>query len=688
MCGIFGLYASKGSELSYKFAESTLKELFRLSESRGKEASGLAFTADKNLYLYKKQIPASSLIKSDPFKNYLTTILKNNFNYHKILDSPLSIIGHSRLVTNGSLENNKNNQPVLAGSIVGVHNGIVTNDLALWGKFPSIDRKYEIDTEIIFSLIDLFSNERKKGLIDSVVETFSFLEGSASIALINKRGESILATNTGSLYYCLNKSNTVFIFASERIYLEEIIRKNKISDHTISKINPGSGCYIDPLNFTVLHFDLCDKESYRKLDNVEKKALHNIIDLSCTDYKYKKESGSLGKRFKPYNMRNLYDGELSETILQNNEIFDSLRRCTKCILPETAPNIIFDEDGVCNYCKDYQNLKIKGPHALEKYISKFRKNSDRPDCLVAFSGGRDSSYALHYIKTKLDLNPLAFTYDWGMITDLARRNQARICGKLGIEHIIFSANLEDKRRNIKLNVDAWLKRPELGMVPLFMAGDKFFFYYSNMLKKKYGLVLEIWAGNKLEKSFFKTGFAGVKERSDDTASGNRTYLDCNSKVKLTFYYIKNIIMNLSYLNPSIYESMLSYMIYFILPHNYLRFSDYIKWDEQEIISTLRNEYDWETARDTTTTWRIGDGTAAFYNYIYNTVAGFTENDTLRSNQIRENIISREKALKMVREENINRYDSIKEYCGVIGVDFCKMLNVVESIPKLYSNKIR
>ena len=49
---------------------------------------------------------------------------------------------------------------------------------------------------------------------------------------------------------------------------------------------------------------------------------------------------------------------------------------------------------------------------------------------------------------------------------------------------------------------------------------------------------------------------------------------------------------------------------------------------------------------------------------------------------------REKALKMVREENINRYDSIKEYCGVIGVDFCKMLNVVESIPKLYSNKIR
>ena len=53
-----------------------------------------------------------------------------------------------------------------------------------------------------------------------------------------------------------------------------------------------------------------------------------------------------------------------------------------------------------------------------------------PDCLVPFSGGRDSMYVMHVIKKELGLNPIAFTYDWGMVTDLARRNIARICGNL------------------------------------------------------------------------------------------------------------------------------------------------------------------------------------------------------------------------------------------------------------------
>ena len=44
---------------------------------------------------------------------------------------------------------------------------------------------------------------------------------------------------------------------------------------------------------------------------------------------------------------------------------------------------------------------------------------------------------------------------------------------------------------------------------------------------------------------------------------------------------------------------------------------------------------------------IGDGTAAFYNYVYQTIAGFTEHDTFRSNQIREGMITREQAMQLV-----------------------------------------
>ncbi len=97
-----------------------------------------------------------------------------------------------------------------------------------------------------------------------------------------------------------------------------------------------------------------------------------------------------------------------------------------------------------------------------------------------------------------------------------------------------------------------------------------------------------------------------------------------------------------------------------------------------------NQYDWETAPDTNTTWRIGDGTAAFYNYIYYTVAGFTEHDTFRSNQIREGDLTRDQALALVEDENRPRYPNIKWYLDAIGMELDEVISVVNAIRPLYN----
>ncbi|MEO6533006.1 MAG: hypothetical protein ABIO06_05460, partial [Pseudolysinimonas sp.] len=89
------------------------------------------------------------------------------------------------------------------------------------------------------------------------------------------------------------------------------------------------------------------------------------------------------------------------------------------------------------------------------------------------------------------------------------------------------------------------------------------------------------------------------------------------------------------------------------------------------------------APDTQTTWRIGDGTAAFYNYAYYTIAGFTEHDTFRSNQIREGDITREEALRLVEEENQPRYPNLKWYLDVVGIDFATAIGAINRAPKLY-----
>jgi hypothetical protein len=65
------------------------------------------------------------------------------------------------------------------------------------------------------------------------------------------------------------------------------------------------------------------------------------------------------------------------------------------------------------------------------------------------------------------------------------------------------------------------------------------------------------------------------------------------------------------------------------------------------------------------------------------VAGFSEFDTFRSNQIREGLISREEGLKYISQENRPRFQSMKWYLDIIGIDFERAVKIINDIPKLY-----
>ena len=74
------------------------------------------------------------------------------------------------------------------------------------------------------------------------------------------------------------------------------------------------------------------------------------------------------------------------------------------------------------------------------------------------------------------MKPITYTYDWGMVTDLARRNIARMCGSLGIENIVVSANLKEKTMRI---FDQFIIEPfenvyNLADVFIFFEISKFF----------------------------------------------------------------------------------------------------------------------------------------------------------------------------------------------------------------------
>lgn len=539
------------------------------------------------------------------------------------------LIGHSRLVTNGLYDN----QPIYRDSVCVIHNGIIVNDDSLW-PHNNKTRNQKIDTEIIAAISAQVIEDN--GLVEDIPrKVLALCKGVIACAVaLPKLGKICLFSNNGSLY--LGRKKSTFYFSSERypltkIHCEEI---KQVRDDGIILNIPESN--YDPL--------------VKDFEQQTKNLIHELI---------------------------LHSDE--EKILEYS--VHDVKRCTRCILPDTMPYIKFDEEGVCNYCKSYTpRNKPRPKEELFELVEKYRRSNGN-DCIIPFSGGRDSCYGLHLAVEELKMKPVTYTYDWGMVTDLGRRNISRMSAQLGVENIIVAADITKKRRNIKKNLTAWLKSPHLGMISILTAGDKHFFQHIETVKEQTGVSLNLWGVNPLEITHFKAGFLGVppyfEEQSVYTNGGWK-------QLRYQSLRLKAMLKSPGYFNSSLWDTLSGeYYRSFHEKKDYFHIFDYWRWDENEINQTLLTKYDWEIAPDTNCTWRIGDGTAGFYNYVYYRVAGFTEHDTFRSNQIREGDLTRTKALELVLDENRPRYANIKWYLDSLGMDFKDTIEIVNSIPKLY-----
>jgi len=675
MCGIFGLITAPSSEFNSSSIRKILESIAVFSESRGKDSSGIAIrnaTANR-IEVIKGDVPLRTLLRSPQYDEAIRASLSA-----KDAKAGFAAFGHARLVTNGSQLNEANNQPVIRDRILIIHNGIIVNAEELWQGSPGLERKYSIDTEIIPALI-----HRELGFATDLAEAcnraFSRLEGTWTVAMMfQDLGRFVMATNNGSLYYITDNLSYI-TFASEGYFLERLKRTKSFSTFgpsaEVKQLPANQGLVVSLDNLKISYFDFPEsKTAIPLLQSTPLELSKHLVEKKADRREVVIDPSIFIRRSEEVHLFNLLEN--------NHEAIGRLRRCTKCLLPETFPFIEYDGNGVCNYCNNYKpQTNIQSLDNLKALVEPYRRKDNKPDCIVPFSGGRDSTYSLHIVKKELGLNPIAFTYDWGLVTDLARRNIARVCGKLGVENIIVSADIGWKRENIRKNIQAWLKYPSLGMIPLFMAGDKFFFYYATRVKKQTGIDLNIWGINNLENTEFKVGFAGLPPQFDK----KRIYsLSVINQLKLFGYVGRNLLHSPGYLNQSVFDSLGSFASRYISPKkDYYHLFDYYRWDEKEINDLLRDEYKWETAIDTKSTWRIGDGTASFYNYIYYTVAGFSENDTFRSNQIREGMLTREEAAKLIEEDNLPRYETLRWYLEIIGLDFAEVIKTVNKIPKLY-----
>ncbi|MCB2171315.1 hypothetical protein KQH65_01110 [archaeon] len=359
--------------------------------------------------------------------------------------------------------------------------------------------------------------------------------------------------------------------------------------------------------------------------------------------------------------------------LETDGVFTQLKRCTKCLLPDSFPGISFDEEGVCNYCHEQPPYTALGEEAFLQLLDQYRGRGDKYDCIAPISGGRDSAFVLHQMVETYDMRTLALTVDSGFITEEAQNNIKTVTDNLDVEHVWIRdvKQIRQAQENVETKFKGWLRNPSIhNIVPVLNSGDKLMNYRMYQYASENNIPL-LLGGNVVGTSTYehgnsRTGYLGVFPDDHGVYS-------LQDKMKLILYYGWDFLTHSYNWSPSIFKeyftgAIIYFFDYLFKPENVdlCGFYDYIPWKEETIVSTITS-IGWKGATDTTTTWRIDDSAYAVINYFYFYLAGIDEHVELYSKMIRDGQITRGEAYERCLTDSRPRIPSLEKEFNNLGV---------------------
>jgi hypothetical protein len=362
-----------------------------------------------------------------------------------------------------------------------------------------------------------------------------------------------------------------------------------------------------------------------------------------------------------------------------------MERCKKCILPSNYPTISFDAGGVCSFCNSPLQITYPGLDKMREGLRAIiEKRSDRKfDCVLGVSGGRDSTYLLHVLKNMLGLNPLAYFIDHDFIPEHTRDNVMTIAKKAGVKLIVEKSRI--LHHCFHKTFKAWKKRPTPATISAFCMGCKSRVLFTDYkLAIRYKIPLIINGGTPFEHASYKEALMKMDPKSSKMRSYKMGYFHqiMNNPSLILDPYL--ILMQgaeyLAYLNfhPRLHRFLRSlYHITFIDPYWM-----YIKWEEKEVTSTIKKEFDWKNFPGMKSTWRGDCYIGPIRQYLYYALLGYSDKDVHLSGLIRDGQITREEAMNRITEENNSSINVLATCCEKAGIDINEINSIVDKYGKV------
>ncbi len=334
-----------------------------------------------------------------------------------------------------------------------------------------------------------------------------------------------------------------------------------------------------------------------------------------------------------------------------------MKHCTKCLLPETHETITFDIEGVCSVCNNHGKKQVvdwsQRQEDLDLIVADVKKRNASYDCIIPFSGGKDSTWSLYYAVKELGLKVLVVSFDHGFYRNQLIENRNRTLDSLGVDFLIFKPNQKLVKKlmiqSLKDKGDfCWHCHTGISSYPLHIAVEK-------------EIPLVLWGESSTE----YTNYFKVEDfHTIDSETYNRI---ANLGISAEdMYYRLNEEFELREFLPFTIPSLASLQAKKIAT---FPLGNYIKWDTQKQVEIIESELGWkgDEVEGVPPEYRyekiecMMQGMRDFLKY---SKRGYARTTHLTSIDIRNGKMSREEAL-----EKVSEYEGKRPYSLELFLDF-------------------
>lgn len=337
-----------------------------------------------------------------------------------------------------------------------------------------------------------------------------------------------------------------------------------------------------------------------------------------------------------------------------------MKRCIKCVLPETHETIVYDEKGVCNICRqhEYKQTSIDWTakkKELDELINTYR-GKYAYDCIVPFSGGKDSTWTLYYLVKECGLKPLIVRFDHGFLRPNLHENTIRAIRKLGVDLHVFTPN--------------WKVVQKLMLLSFLEKGDFCWhchtgiFSYPMWVAIRYNVPLIFWG----EPSSEYTSYYSYDQPEEVDEKRFNRFINLGITADDMYIRLEGSV-NLRDLMPFKYPPLKELRK---IGYRSVCLGSYIPWDVKKQSSIIQEELGWkgdavENVPPEYNYEKIECYLQGVRDYIKYIKRGYTRPSHLTSLDIRNHRLNRDEAMKIVEKYEGKRPPSLDIFLQYIGL---------------------